>query len=187
MGSAELAVCWLCTFCCHRPTPAPPPQSTSECIYLHLYRSRLKAIIMPAQRGQPVALAHSVAAKNIPSDVVVMQHAHVIRTSKKRPWYFWNVLASLHSCAVRNSDGGIFVCYSKNRYYTGRRPSFNDNSLLFVTNFSRFVHALLNSYRTTWSSLSWKDNYSAEWEHVNHPVHYTQTSAFISISRLLLG
>lgn len=30
------------------PPSAPPPRSNSECIYLHLYCSRLKAIIVPA-------------------------------------------------------------------------------------------------------------------------------------------
>lgn len=35
--------------------PAPPPPSTSECVYLHLHRSRLKAIIVPARRGQRVS------------------------------------------------------------------------------------------------------------------------------------
>lgn len=35
--------------------PPPLPQSTSECIHLHLYCSRLKAIVAPVQGGQRVS------------------------------------------------------------------------------------------------------------------------------------
>ncbi len=46
--------------------------------------------------------------------------------------------------------------------------------------------AAVESCRSTWSSLGWNDNYSAEWQHVNLFVHYTQTSTFIGVSLFAL-
>lgn len=134
MGSTELAARWLCAFHCHQPSPAPPPQSTSECIYPHLYCSRLKAIIV--QGGQRVS--HLLIQRGLKIFPLMLSWCNRPTSSehlKKSPRCIWNALASLHSCAVRISDRGMFVCWSINRYYSGRRPRFNDNCLpLFVTN-----------------------------------------------------
>lgn len=136
MGSTELAVRWLCAFHCHQPAPAPPPQSTSECIYLHLYCSRLKAIIVRVQGGQRVS--HLLIQRGLKIFPLMLSWCNRPTSSehlKKSPRCIWNALASLHSCAVRISDRGMFVCWSINRHYSGRRPRFNDNCLpLFVTN-----------------------------------------------------
>lgn len=128
------ALSWLHTGSALFTVTSLPCSSPSIYLWMHLSSPLLLKIkshyCACAARAACVTLAHSVRAKNILSDVVVMQQAHVIRTSKKSPRCIWNVLASLHHCAVRNSDGRISVCESINRYYTGRRPRFNDDCLL---------------------------------------------------------
>lgn len=65
--------------------PSAPPQSTAGCIYLHLLLKIKSHYCGCAARAANAALPYSAEAKNIPSDVVVMQQARVIGTSEKSP------------------------------------------------------------------------------------------------------
>lgn len=75
-------------------------------------------------RAARVTLAHSAAAKNIPSDVVVMQQAHVTGAFRagsalhmKLRWP--RSMATSHRINSNGGDGGLFVglqmlfCYGK--------------------------------------------------------------------------
>lgn len=77
-------------------SPAHPCSSSSVYLWMNLSLPLLRQIkrhyCACARRAACVTLAHSAEAKNIPSDVPVMQQAHVIRTSKKSPQCIWNGL-----------------------------------------------------------------------------------------------
>lgn len=65
--------------------PSAPPQPAAECIYLHLLLKIKSHYCACAARAASATLPYSAEAKNIPSNVVVMQQARVIRTAQKSP------------------------------------------------------------------------------------------------------
>lgn len=91
---------------CHQAASAPPPLI---CLWMHLSSPlwlKIKSYYSGcAGRAAHVTLAHSAEAKNIPTDVAVMQQAHVTSAFLKNPRRIWNALAGFHSHAVRISKG----------------------------------------------------------------------------------
>lgn len=97
--------------------PSAPPQSTAGCIYLHPLLKIKSHYCGCAARAANAALPYSAEAKNIPSDVVVMQQARVIGTSEKSPHSGFEMRWPAY--IARNSVRGNFelLVYKKKRNF----------------------------------------------------------------------